>query len=444
MTSATPAWLAQADSATLADALATVARMAETRQLFDAGAEHRPRFGALGLQTEDFAQRHSITAASDLAVFAADVLDQQAFTAEAPRRPLGRALAGLYITRQRWRRKALISIAAIGTAAALLFGGHSLRQGQLERAQLRAEMAAQASRDAAQADLLQAEAVLAELDARSLAEGVEAPLAALRDGLRGAIDRQRQALAGPETGTQRAPQPLAPQAQSTRRQFDQWTAVATQLQQADTPSDPSLTSIHAQLDRRLLQAVQQSDLAAAQSALQQRERLQRLAENLQSRVAVQGLDEPTRAAIAAAEAAVAAALADADIERASVALQSETALKRLIATPYSLQIVDRPGELSGVPRYPVDNPNAAAYYLIVEAITADGQVLEVPVLNEETQQRHTVRKFGIRVSEEAFNTVRSEKQGSGRIAERRVGSKGAGRLHPEFTIAATGGVITEW
>src|SRR5690606_12393374 len=82
MTPETPAWLARPDSHTLADALAALASMAETPQLFDAGAEHRPRFGALGLQTEDFAQRHSIASASDLAVFAAATLDQQASTAE--------------------------------------------------------------------------------------------------------------------------------------------------------------------------------------------------------------------------------------------------------------------------------------------------------------------------------------------------------------------------
>lgn len=444
MTPDTPIWLAKADSRTLADALAAVARMAETRQLFDSSAEHRPRFGALGLQTEDFAQRHSISSASDLAVFAAATLDQQAFTTELQRRPLRRALAGIYITRERWRRKALISLAAIGTLAALLFGGHSLQQGQVERAQLRAEMAAQAARDAAQVDLLRAEAVLSELQSRQVPEIVAAPMQQLRNSLRSDIETQRQALAAPEGGASPASAALVSRAQSARREFDQWSTVALQLQEVESALHASLVSLQAQTRGRLQRAVQQADLAAAQAALQQRDALQQLHDGLQNRVQIDALDDPARDAIAAAETAVAMAVADADVERASAALQAETVLKRLIATPYTVHIVDRPGELSGVPRYPVDNPDAPAYYLIVEAITADGQVLEIPVLNEETQQRSRVRKFGIRVSEEAFNAVRSEKQGSGRIAERQVGSKPAGRLHPEYRIAASGGAITEW
>lgn len=444
MTPETPAWLAQADSRTLSDALDAVARMADTRQLFDAGAEHRPRFGALGLQTEDFAQRHSIGSASDLAVFAAATLDQQAFTAEPPRRRLARALARLYISRQRWRRKALIGLAAIGTAAALLFGGQSLYQGQVERAQLRAQIAAQAARDAAQTDLLQAEAILRELQARPVHEIVAAPLTQLLDALRNEVQAQTQLLSAPEIGVSRPSGPLLPRAQAARRQFEQWSAVAVALQQDESALHPSLAVLQEQMRSRLQRAVQQADLATAQAALKQRDALSVLHDQLQQRVRVEALDDPAREAIAAAEAAVATALADADVERAGAALQAETTLKRLIATPYSVHIVDRPGELSGVPRYPVDNPDAAAYYLIVEAITADGQVLAIPVLNEETQQRSTVRKFGIRVSEDAFNAVRSEKQGSGRIAERQVGSKAAGRLHPEYRIAASGGAITEW
>ncbi len=444
MTPESPAWLARADSRTLADALATVARMAETPQLFEASAEHRPRFGALGLQTEDFAQRHSISSASDLAVFAAATLDQQDFIAEPPRRPVARALAGLYTTRHRWRRKALISIAATGTLVVLLFGGHSVYQGQIERTRLRAEVAAQAARDAAQADLLQAEAVLGELAARPTAEIVAAPLEQLRNSLRSDIESQRLALAGLESAAPRPFSALAPRAQAAKREFDQWNAIAAQLQSVEPSLHESLAAVQAQLRDRLQRAVQQADLATAQAALQQRDALQGLHEGLQNRTQVDALDGPARDALAAAEAAVATALADADVERASAALQAETSLKRLIATPYTVHIVDRPGELSGVPRYPVDNPDAAAYYLIVEAITADGQVLEIPVLNEETQQRSRVSKFGIRVSEDAFNAVRSEKQASGRIADRKVGSKPAGHLHPEYRIAASGGAITEW
>lgn len=444
MTPDTPAWLAQADSRTLADALVAVARMAETPQLFDASAEHRPRFGALGLQTEEFAQRRSIGSASDLTVFAAATLDQQAFAAPPPRRPLARAMATLYITRQRWRRKALISLAAIGTAAALLFGGQSLYQGQVERAQLRAQMAAQAARDAAQTDLLQAEVILREMQARPVPEIVAGPLTQLLDALRSDVQAQTQLLSAPEIGVLRPSGPLLPRAQAARRQFEQWSAVAVQLQQDEPALHPLLAALQEQTRNRLQRAVQQADLGAAQAALQQRDALQGLHEGLQNRIQLEALDDPAREAIAATEAAVAAALADADVERAGAALQAESALKRLIATPYTVHIVDRPGELSGVPRYPVDNPDAAAYYLIVEAITADGQVLVIPVLNEETQQRSTVRKFGIRVSEDAFNAVRSEKQGSGRIADRQVGSKAAGRLHPEYRIAASGGAITEW
>ena len=58
----------------------------------------------------------------------------------------------------------------------------------------------------------------------------------------------------------------------------------------------------------------------------------------------------------------------------------------MVEQAYTLQIVSRPGEKSGVWRVPDANPDARNYYIIVEALSADGRSLQVPVVNEESGQ----------------------------------------------------------
>ena len=58
------------------------------------------------------------------------------------------------------------------------------------------------------------------------------------------------------------------------------------------------------------------------------------------------------------------------------------ALRAAILRTYTLTIVSRQGEDTGVFRIPDVNEDARNYYLIVEALTDTGEALAVPVINE--------------------------------------------------------------
>lgn len=134
-------------------------------------------------------------------------------------------------------------------------------------------------------------------------------------------------------------------------------------------------------------------------------------------------------------------------EDAAAAQQVAAALERLrddLAATYTLRIVSRPGEQSGVWRIPERNPNARNYYLIIEAVAPDGSVLTLPVTSEEDGRTRSVARFGVRVSPEAFEAVRRDKNDDGIVQNNRLGEKRRGRLDPDFAMPVTSGRITEW
>ena len=131
----------------------------------------------------------------------------------------------------------------------------------------------------------------------------------------------------------------------------------------------------------------------------------------------------------------------------AVAREAVTDLRTLdaeLALQYELQIVSRPGELSGFERESQENPNALNFYLVVEAIAPNGEALRLPIRNEETQRTESVRKWGLRVDEEAYRRVAADKRDDGIIQQDVVGAKRRGELAPEYSIATTGAAITEW
>jgi len=147
-----------------------------------------------------------------------------------------------------------------------------------------------------------------------------------------------------------------------------------------------------------------------------------------------------RTLFAAGEAAV--ERRDYDSARASVA--DLRALGDRLQQQYELRIVSRPGEQSGVWRIPNDNVTAQNYYLIVEAVTPDGKILALPVRSEEDGRTKRVTKWGLRVEEDAFNKVAADKRDDGIIQNAVVGLKRRGELDPQYSIATTGGAITDW
>jgi hypothetical protein len=138
------------------------------------------------------------------------------------------------------------------------------------------------------------------------------------------------------------------------------------------------------------------------------------------------------------------ALKSGDEAGAQTAFESLRDLYDTLQQAYTLQIVSRPGESSGVWRVPDANPDARNYYIIVEAVAPDGRTLKVPVINEESGQTERVSKWGLRVDEDVFRRIAADKQDDGIIQQREFGVKRSGQLQPDYRIPTTGAAITRW
>lgn len=143
-------------------------------------------------------------------------------------------------------------------------------------------------------------------------------------------------------------------------------------------------------------------------------------------------------------AAVDVALAADDAPAAREKLSALTDLRKRLEQSYTLRILSRPGEQSGVWRVPRTNPNARNYYILVEAIDAAGRPVELVVHSEEDNKTARASVFGMRVDEQTFNRIRADKQDDGIIENNRFGEKQVGYLKPKFNFPTPGGVILSW
>ncbi len=133
-----------------------------------------------------------------------------------------------------------------------------------------------------------------------------------------------------------------------------------------------------------------------------------------------------------------------DTEGARLALRELETARTILGQEYSLRIVNRPGERSGVWRIPDVNSGARNYYILVEAVDPTGRVLPVPIRNEETRETETVDIWGLRVDEKTFNAIARDKQDDGIVDRDRFGYKVRGALVPRYEMSTTGGAITRW
>jgi hypothetical protein len=151
------------------------------------------------------------------------------------------------------------------------------------------------------------------------------------------------------------------------------------------------------------------------------------------------LAQADRLAAEGGAAARAGALADARDRLAR--LQT---LQRTLAQEYTVRVVSRPGEPSGVWRVPPTNPRARNFYLIVEAVDPGGRPVEVPITSEEDGSTATVSRWGLHVTPEEFERVRQDKLADGVIQDPVIGRKRAGERIPDWTVRTTGGAILQW
>ena len=140
----------------------------------------------------------------------------------------------------------------------------------------------------------------------------------------------------------------------------------------------------------------------------------------------------------------AGALADGDSRAARLALSALETLTDDLAKDLSIRVVSRPGEYSGVFRIPDDAAGQRNYYLIVEAIDANGRPQSLEIASEEDQSRARVEKWGVRVPEGEFNRIAADKQDDQIIQNALVGTRPVGALEPTYSIDGAGGAILEW
>jgi hypothetical protein len=116
------------------------------------------------------------------------------------------------------------------------------------------------------------------------------------------------------------------------------------------------------------------------------------------------------------------ALRENDTGAAEEAIASLKALRAHLEQEYSLRIVSRPDEASGVWREPELNPEARNYYIMV----------------------YHVSKWGLRVDESVYQQIAADKQDDGIIQNHDFGLKRRGQLAPEYAMPTTGAAITAW
>lgn len=165
---------------------------------------------------------------------------------------------------------------------------------------------------------------------------------------------------------------------------------------------------------------------------------------LVERIAATGADaalreEGARLATQATAAARAGDLAAARAHNAELG-----ALAAELAQSYRVRIVQRAGEPSGVWRVPAANPRGQNFYLIVEAVDANGRVVPVRITSEENRRTAEVTRWGLRVPQDVFEAVRRDKQDDGIIQNDIVGEKRTGERERRWRINTTGAAILEW
>lgn len=175
-----------------------------------------------------------------------------------------------------------------------------------------------------------------------------------------------------------------------------------------------------------------------------RQALERDLAQVEARIVEVARVDEARARAATLGGAGAQALVAGDTAAARTALEELRALGAQLELAYTLEIVSRPNETTGVWRVPEANPQARNYYLIVEAVAPDGRVLSLPIRNEETGATSVVRRWGLRVDETTFQRVAADKADDGIIQDRVFGEKRVGELDIAYRFATTGAAITDW
>ncbi len=187
-----------------------------------------------------------------------------------------------------------------------------------------------------------------------------------------------------------------------------------------------------------------AERAATEARIELAETLPRSLEAASAATLAEAKDD---AALKAAEALVAdgrAALARGDAVKARAAVTGLDQLRERLVREYDLKIISRPGERTGVYRIPDVNEGTRNYYLIVEAVTGNGELLSLPVTSEEDGKTSIVDKWAVRVPKATYDRVGADKQDDGIVEDNVLAQKPRGALDPVYLMPVEGGAITSW
>lgn len=138
------------------------------------------------------------------------------------------------------------------------------------------------------------------------------------------------------------------------------------------------------------------------------------------------------------------AAAKGDRMAALQAVDDLTALRDLLRLDYRLTVADRPGVKWGFWAFPDDFSDETNYYLVVDSRTADGTPLSIPVATGSGPRTESVSTFALRVPEEVYRAVETDKNDNGRIDRPFVGFKQFGYIDPTYAVDVLGGTLTRW
>ncbi|GHA32101.1 hypothetical protein GCM10007989_30210 [Devosia pacifica] len=133
-----------------------------------------------------------------------------------------------------------------------------------------------------------------------------------------------------------------------------------------------------------------------------------------------------------------------DRQGAQQIVERMTTLRDRLRQEYRLELVNRPGEETGIWTFPDSNTDATNYYLVVEPVGLDGEIQQLPIVNEETGDTELVEKFAVRVPERVYRSVREDKADDGILQMREIGRKSYGFLDVEYAVPVLGGTLTQW
>lgn len=148
-------------------------------------------------------------------------------------------------------------------------------------------------------------------------------------------------------------------------------------------------------------------------------------------------------AIAARDRGIAAAKRG-DRSAAQQAIADLTAIRDALRTEYQLKIVDSPDSKWGFWTFPPNNSEATNYYLVVQAVAADGSPVTLPIRSEDTGRTDKVSVWGERVPEDVYAAVEADKEDDGIIEHDLIAVKEFGFLTPGYLVPTLGGQVTRW